>query len=135
MTGFGEGTVSGWGVGESGDESALHADLGDGHSIHLNPDALERLFHLPQVAAAVRARANQLCDTANGLVNVSEDTVERLGGMPAYEVSVDDGGERPAAFVHPKYAENGASLGFVDDAANSTLYKAMLQHSDPEETL
>lgn len=138
MTGFfGEGDAGGWGEssdndGVFGDESAPNGDLGDGHFLKIDPSAWRALLHHPAVVEAIVQRANQIRDTANGMVAMDPRAVERLTeqepGDP-YKVTLQNRPDttRPRAKVKP-----ATMLGQLDEAHNSTLWKAAMEHpSDP----
>jgi len=123
MTGtFGPDT-GGWGDGDTDDESPPSGDLGGGHSIEIDEDAWKAILHSPEVWAAVTARAQEVCDTANSLVAMDPRTVERLShGEPAYEIHPSEVADTTRARVQVQPAN---MLGIVDDAVNSTLLKSM----------
>lgn len=115
------------------DESAPNGPLGDGHFIRIDEEQWRALMHLPEVRTAVEQRAIDIRDEANGLVAMDPRAVARLNpnNELAYDyfVSNDEAASRIRARVHPSYTN---SLGFIDDAQNSTLLKAMSAHpSDP----
>lgn len=128
---FGEDFSGGWGESvepsEDGGDDIADGDVGDGHSMEFNPVAWKALMHSAAVTAGVVAHAQAICDTANQNVAMDPKTVQRLNpnGDDAYVVTVntDPDTTRVRAKVKPS-ATN--SLGFVDEATNSTLYKAVM---------
>jgi hypothetical protein len=141
MTTFGP-DPGGWGsfaeddASEVADESAPDGPLGDGHFIKIDPVQWQALLHRADVVTAVILRGEALANTANNMVTVDPETFERLGGNqhPAYEITVQNRSntKRARVRVHPHYASKGESLGFIDEATNSTLWKAYMQFpSDP----
>lgn len=115
------------------DESAPSGSLGDGHFIRIDEEKWRQMMHLPPVVAAVEQRAKDIRDEANSLVAMDPRAVARLNpnNELAYDYFIDNDEEnsRVRARVHPSYTN---SLGFIDDAQNSTLLKSMEAHpSDP----
>lgn len=139
MTTFGP-DPGGWGsVAEDDDsvegEAAPQGDIGGGHEIWIDEAQWRALLHRADVVTAIIMRGEALAATANGMVSLSPETVERLDtGAPAYEISVQNRSNttRARVRVHPHYAPHGQSLGFIDEQQNSTLWKAYMQFpSDP----
>lgn len=127
-------TAGGWGGAEADEtEEAPNGSLGDGHFIRIDEEKWHALMHSAPVKAAVAQRAIDIRDEANNMVAMDPRAVARLNpnGEPAYDYFLNDNesNTRPRARVHPSYTN---SLGFIDDAQNSTLLKAMAAHpSDP----
>jgi hypothetical protein len=128
-----------WGDGDAGPVDPSESEslpnggdinLGNGHRFVLDNAVWRSLTHHPAVVAAITARANEIADAANSMVNLDARTKKRLdNGQPAYVVSVQNRGDTTRARAKVKAS---GLLGLVDDAANATLWKAMLGFpSDP----
>lgn len=118
-----------WGDGDSasggGASVPAELDLGDGHSMSLNPEVFRRLLHRPEVVAAITARAHGVADAANSLaVHIGRP------GRPApkYGVRVQDDPEsaRARAQVYPANYQ-----AVLDDQRSATMLKAL--HMSPGE--
>lgn len=135
---FGEDFSAGWGEPDSDvpsehSEAAPSGDIGDGHSMVINEDAWTAMMHSQVVGRAVVHRAQAIADAANASANDSLDAraIQRLNpnGEDAFVVTVhnDESTSRVRASVH---ASRTNELGFVADAQDSSLYKAMIAVSD-----
>lgn len=103
----------GWGEGEGRDGGAMPTEitLSNGGRMTINPEAWRALLQHPAVIEAIAARAQGVCDAANSLAiteGASYEVTQHADGT----ASVHAGGENPIK-------------GIVDDAAHSTLLKAM----------
>jgi hypothetical protein len=131
-------STGGWGDPTSeDDESTPAGDLGDGIHLTINEEAWKGLLNSAEAQSGVVARAVVIRDQANSLVAMDPRAVERLNpsGKRAYEYSLNtEVGRfsRVRGRVHPSYDEDN-SLGFVDDAVNSTLLKSMAAEDTGQE--
>lgn len=136
---FGEGVQSGWGEAEVVSEETGELlpgggaiDLGNGHKLVLKPEAWRALLHHQAVVDAITQRAQEVADAANEMVALDPRTIERLEAQgnvgPAYDILVQNQPDttRPRARVQAANFK-----GILDDAHNSTLYKAMNTAPNP----
>jgi hypothetical protein len=124
-TGWGEAeSIGGEDQGETLSNGGV-SDLAGGHHLEMSDEAFHALLHHPAVVAAVEARSAQLTAAANSMVNLDPRTVKRLSvdGEDAYTYDIHDdpNDTRARGWVFPP-----GLLGLVDDAANATLWKAMM---------
>jgi hypothetical protein len=116
----------GGGAGSADDDADLasipsQADLGGGASMTFNPAAFRSLLHHPAVVAALQAKAQRIADTAND-IKITE------GAEYGVVLQNDPSYTRPRALVKPVGEDPIKAI--VDDAAHSTLLKAMGQVGD-----
>lgn len=121
--------VAAWGEGEAaaGEVASVteggfpgEIDLGGGFKLKLVPDMFRQVMHSTRITAAVQARCEELTDLCNSLAITA-------GAVYTYTVSTNPNNIRARGRVRP-----GNFKARVDDAAHSTLLKALAQvGSDP----